>query len=49
MKKTVKTRVAAPRAAKIQIARRNQWVLGSIFLFDNLSLACKLSPVELET
>jgi hypothetical protein len=47
MKKTVKTRGAAPRAA--EIARRYQWVLGSIFLFDNLPLASKLSPVELET
>jgi hypothetical protein len=40
---------ARARAAKIQIARRYHWVLGSIFLFDNLSLASKLSPVELET
>ena len=39
---------ARARAAKIIIARRYQWVLGNIFLFDNLSLASKLSPVELE-
>jgi hypothetical protein len=46
MKKTVKTESAAP---KIELARRYNWVLGSIFLFDNLSLASKPSPVELET
>jgi hypothetical protein len=36
-------------APEIELARRYNWVLGSIFLFDNLSLASKLSPVELET
>jgi hypothetical protein len=40
---------ARARSAKIQIASRYQWVLGSIFLFDNLSLASKLWPVEVET
>jgi hypothetical protein len=49
MKETVEPRGAAPQIARSQIARRYNWVLGSIFLFDNLSLASKLSPVEIET
>jgi hypothetical protein len=40
---------ARARTAKIQMAKRYNWVLGSIFLFDNLSLASILSPVEHET
>jgi hypothetical protein len=40
---------ARTSADKIQLARRYHWVLGSIFLFDNLSLASKLCSVEVET
>ena len=51
MEKTIKTERAAPRAraAKIQWARRYDCVLGTNFLFDNLSLASKLSSVERKT
>jgi hypothetical protein len=40
---------ARARAAEIQWARRYECVLGTNFLFDNLSLASKLSSVERET
>ena len=54
MKKNSKNRKrgatrARTHADNIQLARTYHWVLGSIFLFDILSLASKLSPVELET
>jgi hypothetical protein len=54
MKNTVKKESAAPRAlvhvrTKFQLARIYDCVLGSNFLFDNLSLASKLSSVERET
>jgi hypothetical protein len=47
MKKTVKTE-SARLHARTKLARRYNCVLGSNFLFDNLSLASKLSSVERE-
>jgi hypothetical protein len=40
---------ARARSDEIQLARRYDCILGSNFLFDNLSLASKLSSVEHET
>jgi hypothetical protein len=52
MKKTVKTESTAPRASVHARTKSNypgDCVLGSNFLFNNLSLASKLRSVELET